>query len=661
MAKQASCLIGHPGEHRLTLNASSTSLCCASAQVLFARRPGGFCPETESSQPLPFGVHCAVDDQMHGAYVPDAQTARAAEHLLCDLAGCYTAAMAVVMEALHENPLSSFLGSGENMDEAMLLIPPKCGTLTESKSQHLAPKERIVIVTMVLSLAMAIVAVLHFFITPRWIRAYSIPCPTTSAHLSTLTSRASSRRRASRSRDLDLSEVVDVALDTEGEHDSIAEASSMSTATGPGLREAAAAPDPMSALIRPTPPPPQHYVEPPTSPPPPHSAARPRPQAVGVASRETQLEEVRNPEVVACESLADARGRCRAHIILLCAIGLVATFARLALSAFTMPPGPLMVTVLVSCVLQLGILARASWKPLLTPPSSEDATADGGTTNRKCGDIIGDLRIYSGGTLACEILVLVIAAAGSTTGDGAEGDNADGDNSEFSRVLQAWGSFVLQQAALSLILIRIYTVWLAHWLHKLRIELTFVVLPTSLKAKKGALDSQLALTALAPAWEPCESLPDPSNDVPEAPEAERSARCMKKSRLRAIVCAGSAIALVVSAAAVGIWRSHEHSLFEQASSCHTAEQGTDFCVPVSYLGLFDEVRNQEDCCLSCDVTIDCHAWSFQADKNTGGRCWKMRFEEAPCKDLPSHPDCRCHTESGRVVGYRPEGATALRS
>lgn len=332
------------------------------------------------------------------------------------------------------------------------------------------------------------------------------------------------------------------------------------------------------------------------------------------------------------------------------------------MSAATLRAEPFMVMVLVLCVLQLGIMARASWKPLDIPiATKEDGVSflndtDRATSDRRCrlATIIGDLRLYSGATLVCELLVILIAIGAIADQDSSDVSEVDDDEvatASFGSGLTPLRNFVLRQIALSLVLMRFYTVWLAHSLHKLRSELTFLVLPESPKAKKKALERQrLALSALSPAWG--EPLPSPAS-VPA--EVKQPSRCPRRSTVRAALCASLAIALVVAAAAVGLWRARKHSRFEEATSCHTATQGVDFCVPVHYLGLFHSVKSQEECCRECDVTVDCHAWSFQAEKGGGGRCWKMRFEEAPCSEQPSHPDCRCYTESGRVVGYRPDG------
>jgi len=263
--EEVPCLIGNPGELRLTLNASSESLCCAAAQVYFARRPGGFCPETQSAQPLPFEVHCAVDVEMHGSYVPGLATAQAAEQLLCSLAECPTAASAVLAQAVSTPAAANSPGKTvQPQHTTMMLSAPQCSK--PSTKTQLTATVRVLIVVFVVLLAVAIVSVFHFAVTPYWIRTHSVPCAAGASHLSVLTSSGSNLAN----------DVYDVTFDLEVEH--TAETGGSSSSTKPvhstTVSEAAPVPDPMFPLARrPSPPPTPPSVEPPPWPAPPHAAA----------------------------------------------------------------------------------------------------------------------------------------------------------------------------------------------------------------------------------------------------------------------------------------------------------------------------------------------------------------------------------------------------
>lgn len=391
--------------------------------------------------------------------------------------------------------------------------------------------------------------------------------------------------------------------------------------------------------------------------------------------------------------LDKARARCRGHVVLLCATGIVLSLVRVTLSAATASPaGPGMALILVLCVLQLGSLARTSivLLPNLKGAASStdlygeqpplDTTAEqteaGNQTWRQrassmgfvgtCGNVLtllGDLRVYAGSTCLCELLVLVLFAAGAFTGDRGADTLLDLGS---SRLMSAPVSFVLSQAALCLVLVRLYTAWIAHSLHKIREDLTYVVLPESPKArdseaKRVRLERQrLARSSMLPAWEPAS--PSSSLPVGTSPATPRPAwqSWLLGRSWRVVFLAVAATSLVIAAACMVLWRHQQIQARASRSTCRTAAQGLDFCVQKTYLGSFDMVSTFEQCCAACDLHPDCHAWSFQfGGKGEGGKCWQMRFDEAPCSKWPSHKDCRCSTGSDRMGGYRPHtGAVA---
>lgn len=351
-----------------------------------------------------------------------------------------------------------------------------------------------------------------------------------------------------------------------------------------------------------------------------------------------------------------------------------------------------MALILMLCVLQLGSLARTSVVPL--PPRTQDdssresfagafPTAQHPAIEERqgltevassqvwrpcssicrffhtCFELLGDLRVYAGTTIICELLVLILFSAGAFTGStGSDAlEHLGGD--ELSAPLH----FLLSQAALSLVLVRLYTAWLAHSLHKVREDMLNVVLPESAKARaceanRSAMERQrLARSVLVPAWEP-----PPETLTSTAGRAEVASvqtpwwhAWLHGTRARALFCAFSAFLLVITAAGVGLWRAHQDQVREAKSTCRSAARGLDFCVQKTYLGQFEVVKNFEQCCHTCDLKAGCQAWSFQAgaEANGGGRCWYMHFDEAPCSSMPSHQDCRCYTSPERIGGYRP--------
>merc|ERR1719247_2056066 len=92
------------------------------------------------------------------------------------------------------------------------------------------------------------------------------------------------------------------------------------------------------------------------------------PQAFGTVSMDTSVD----VEALAQRSFAEARARCRGHIVLLCAVGIVSSMVRVMFSAaIKSPAGPSAALVLILCVLQLSSLARTSLVPL--PPPQQDS------------------------------------------------------------------------------------------------------------------------------------------------------------------------------------------------------------------------------------------------------------------------------------------------
>mmetsp|Transcript_40993 Transcript_40993/g.87315 ORF Transcript_40993/g.87315 Transcript_40993/m.87315 type:complete len:654 (-) Transcript_40993:36-1997(-) len=601
-----SCLIGDRGELRFELNATADSLCCAVAQIYLARRQGGYCPAIATLDPLPFGVRCVIDTGLGDAYVPDVATAQAAGHALCGLESC----MAGIREALAVHGAAGVSAAGA----------PLCESVNESGAEAVAPPYQHAVLAGVAALSVAAaVAILHCVVTPCWIRM-----------------RVGAPLR------------VPAAIDAKQEKGGLRTVFTSAFSGGGGaLRFHDISEDLEQSPSNGDPPPPQ-------------------PQIVGKQGIGTgECLEGPDLEAFAVASFQDAQARCRAHLALLCGVGLATTLARLALATaasggppnFDLPS----LAVLALCAWQLGVLVRVPWAPPPSPKNSDSVIS-----------LVGDLRAFAFTTVICELLALCASAGllGSSTSssDGSQ----SGDPAEAN--LDSFGHFLLVQASMSLTLLRLYTAWLANGLHRLRSELALSVLPQSeaptasfreareLEVHAENEDGQpeevpeaiikmpKAMDMLATAWE-SEDGPRPGEDPRRQAERVARRRC---ARRRAFFLAVVALALVLTAAAVGIWRGHRLD-GQELSSCKTAMRGVDFCVPMDYLGGPEAATTQEQCCQSCDASPHCDAWSFKEGPPGfpgGGSCWKMRFNTAPCSSRPGHPLCRCHTSADRVGGFR---------
>lgn len=633
----------------LTLDASIGSLCCAVAQLHLANRPGGHCPEVTPALPLPFGVHCGKDENMEVS-LPDKATAAAAHRLLCDLPGCWPAVLDVVNHA-------------KKLSQAIDLPHPKCmvnASRPPSKEQdakpHIPTAEMVAIVVSMMAVMLAGIALLHWVIAPRWLRS-SAPAASPMTRRLEAASRFSATIAEVGEASLQL-KLDAMATDTDqpaSDSASLFVASQKSPTHG-------VAPDWHSSPSPPSLDPPSLKCVAPSGDEPSVTIPSPKPIGaiacsdfgiVGIDSEATKksLEHDLEPEVLAHARLIEARSKCRAHITFLCVVGIGATVVRLVLSAIG-AVGLAMAFIITLCVFQLGSLARTSIMPVVLPEvasRSEENTSPIQAWSRAGAYLLGDLRIYAGTTIICELVVVTVLA--SKAFSSADDSQEDDDNGLLVEHLGEGGmvsapvlDFVLSQCALTLVLLRFYTAWLAHSLHKLRTELVNVVLPDSLKApaceeKGSACEHQKDLDTLMPAW-----------DLPsEAPqETPRSCRDWLRSSSIYWVCLGAL--LVLSAVAIGVWRAYVNQASVETSTCHTATVGLDFCVQKSYLGVFTTVGSHEECCRACDSKQGCQAWTFQ---KTTGQCWQMRFDTEPCKRWPSHSACRCHTSVDRVAGYIP--------
>jgi hypothetical protein len=329
--------------------------------------------------------------------------------------------------------------------------------------------------------------------------------------------------------------------------------------------------------------------------------------------------------------------------------------------------------IILLCVYQLGSLARTSMVPLFSPEDDdcEPYSREGDESWRRlswrlrgaraCGVLFGDLRVYSGTTVVCELFVISVVAAGFLS----NGKARDRANALLAEHLVDDGSlsvhvfnFISSQAALSLVLIRLYTAWLAHSLHKSRVEFSKVILPEALKAseaeeltsraseaKKLSLEPpQRKLNSWMHAWE----APPVEEELP-TPRCQCRAAWLRGTRAWAGFFIFAAMMLVGAAAAVGVWRAHHYKISTTASSCKTATRALDFCVQKNFIGLFSIKASHQECCKACDVTAGCQAWTFQEG---AGQCWMMSFNTAPCDRLPSDASCRCNTGADRISGFR---------
>jgi len=388
------------------------------------------------------------------------------------------------------------------------------------------------------------------------------------------------------------------------------------------------------------------------------------PQALPSESLQTVREEAMAPSQAtathskdsALSHLEDARLRCGAHMILLHASGVVSTLLRLLLTASLVSlqivsAGFVVLLVFPIGTWQLVTLMRNAFMALPWPSPNRPA-------RRGC-DVLDDLRVFSYSTVLCEILVIGIAAGvvgpdlrGSFSVVGA-GHAGRGGYTSAAFGSQAFGGFVLEQVALSFVLTRLYFAWLAHSLHKWQVNLTFAVLPESPRPELlEANDSDAPrphFDTFVPAWTPAA--------ITAGAKYELHVAARRRFRCQALLGTLGALMLVLAVAVIIIRRTHEAGTRASSSSCRTAARGTDFCVKADFLGLFEDVASIDDCCDVCDATPGCQAWTFSEAMVTGeqsgrGRCWKMSFLEAPCRDRPGHFSCRCHTSSNRFGGYK---------
>jgi hypothetical protein len=352
---------------------------------------------------------------------------------------------------------------------------------------------------------------------------------------------------------------------------------------------------------------------------------------------------------------------------MLCAIGIVATLARGAVTAacvlggpaaVVVASGPVMFFVTLLCVYQTGSLARISFAPL--QPVEDKASEHGAGIDQRAMSswslLFGDLRVYSGTTVICELLVIVAIAGGLFhSSHESEGEESDRVVSDDSTLFVPINRFVLSQAALSLVLLRLYTAWLAYNVHKLRMELIHVVLPQSPKAHEVEVEKlklkckQSKLDGLAVAWDA-----PPIEEGPYAPRPWQ--QFLVGTRARALALSLGTILLVVAAATVGIWRAHQRQAKAAPSTCRTATAGLDFCVEKHVIGgSFHLVTTFEHCCKWCDATKGCQAWTFQGGT---GECYLLRFDSAHCRKQPNHKDCLCNTGIERMSGFSLAGDTS---
>lgn len=295
------------------------------------------------------------------------------------------------------------------------------------------------------------------------------------------------------------------------------------------------------------------------------------------------------------------------------------------------------VAVLLISVWQLGILAKVSGSPLPSPQEQHS-----------CNIITGDLRTFALSAIIAEFLAL-------STASGAIGDGSG---------WKELGAFCLRQAAIFLVLVRTYCVWLSLGLHALRSELMLAVLPHVPKEDLGPSERRLTshrlreLDAMVPAWG--------AEDSESGDPAVQVARKMQKQHARNSAILITIVAIIaVLVASRSVLRRAGSTASEPVSSCRAGMWGVDFCVPVEYIGQSREVASWKDCCSVCDTLSSCHAWSFTAAAATrgtpagSGRCWWLHFPEAPCRDNPGHPGCRCRTSADRIGGFRPSPGDRL--
>lgn len=571
---QGGCFIGSRQEVRAELNATRGSHCCAAAEIYLARRPGGYCPETQATPLLPFSTICSTDGSDAGDYIPDASTAALAADLVCSLSGC-AAAVADVVARLNSSSLAL----------------PACRH-TSRDSAVLSQVRRAAIVTAAGCVALAFVGVWHCILGPWWIDGQVAASPIQSGKSCGAESSASNAMWS---------------IDHVGK-------------PSPGLAY------PNVAVLG-------------TSP---NTTAIPR--VFGA-----EVEHVASPGIVGADvSKADAdvsldvsavaglqlaRVRCRAHVQLLCVLTFASALLRSSLSAATMPEGPAIV-VLFLCLWQAAVLICLWQSPLTEPIASF----------RGCHRI-GKMHVLASATFMSEFLVLSIYVGFFFHAPLASTDSGVAGGVDTQDVFPL--ATILEPLALGLVMIRVYTAWLAHVLHACRVELTYAVVPERAVAAHNALTSLDGVLEVTPSW------------IKPSEHADRlvslGSRLFRLCRAshRTVFVMAAALALLLGTSAVGLWRAHRSEVQLSRSSCRTLTRGVDFCVPLDYLGLFQVMESADECCHSCDLAAGCDAWSFaEGQEASGGRCWMMRFLEEPCRDHPGHPDCRCHTGSDRTGGYK---------
>eukprot|EP00747_Dinoflagellata_sp_TGD_P166327 gnl/TRDRNA2_/TRDRNA2_188957_c0_seq1.p1 gnl/TRDRNA2_/TRDRNA2_188957_c0~~gnl/TRDRNA2_/TRDRNA2_188957_c0_seq1.p1 ORF type:complete len:688 (+),score=91.04 gnl/TRDRNA2_/TRDRNA2_188957_c0_seq1:50-2065(+) len=624
------CLIGRRGELRFPVNVSDSSICCAAAEVLLARRQRGYCPESEALHSLPFKVRCGVDSGIGGAYAPDRRSAGLAARALCGMPECMTAVTDVVERANRQG---------------VALVAPRCDHLDDMFQDVKLPPLHTVLAASVALCAIISVLVIHCMFAPWWVR----------------------KRVAAFVRDMaDRKDILSsVAPSTSSTH---AQAADINLHFEELDVRAMPPPEPLPIEAPPPPTSPHPTAKPHVSvePLPPSPAGPPPPTPIGAIAvfgdegiiipptptTSTGKAVVDEPfaaleEDVAFADLSRARASCRAHLGFLCVLGTTALLARIVISLL-LATGTLLAAQVVPVMLglgawQLGVLIQVVRSPVLF---------SGGMPDGVCGTLISDLRMFAGSALAHELLVLCVAMSIH------EASTAPGEVDDRGVVAgpEPLSRFVIKQVSLSLVLIRLYTAWLAHNLQRLRVELTFTVLPECAKdaAKaRHALERQRALDMLLPSWGLSANETVDTAAVGSA-SANEHAAVRRRAQRRLMLAACMVLLLVLATAAVGIWRVQVTRGIAARSSCRTAMRGVAFCVPTDYIGLYEHHATYEDCCASCDASEGCDAWSFAESKGaTGGRCWRMRFVEEPCSQIPGHPDCLCHTTAGRMGGFRP--------
>lgn len=594
------------------------SLCCAASQLFMARRPRGYCPDAVTSQRLPFAGRCTVDAALGGAYVPDAATASAAAYQLCVLEGCVEAMAAV------------------SSREPLLGAVPRCEHIRRAADGGSDWMVRVGVAAATMFVTLLCLVALHAVVTPLWLKA---------AALSSSGREIRSAGRGAISTSLGHGDVVfglEVTMQASPPPSPSRVAmtplsrpwalgtlfgAGASGVGGEGVRDAGVAGG----------------------------------VAAGALSAGSNLVGILPPglcvEAEALRHLEERRERCRAHISLLCAAAITATLARVFLAAVRLPAvnhltleSVQAVLLIAVCVWQLGVLARAA--------GTASATAANGPEpqeGRCVSAFLGDLRAFAVTTAACELLVLVVAVGAPGTRRNVDAGVEGALASEGAGSATMW-HFLLEQVALSLALIRLYTAWLALSLHRIRRELAFAVLPGSPEAARHAVKGLYGDFSHMLAWVPDVAFED-------ADPAVLCLRLDRRRRARRRACALASLALlaVATAAATVIWRGEADARVAAAdaaaSSCRTAAHGVSFCVAVEYLGLFEETSSHHECCAMCDATEGCDAWSYaeaggRSRNVSGGRCWRISFVEAPCRDRPSHFSCRCSTDHSRMGGYR---------